>query len=419
MTCKFCGAELPENAVFCPVCARSLIEKTEIPVPKPRRKKLLTVCALAVLLIAAAAGILMRGERPAVKMVVDDRQKLKEGFGMVTLDDADGHYEVALCSDGSGLPNKSFEIMLFDSRGTAEVACQLMVTKDGEPANEAFLKKLDSISMEIIDAAGAPMTVTEPAASDDHPNAAMVSVVAADLASESAVLQCRGTLKNGIKFTIRQKLSVNVVPVLRYFAEDYPMGTDEELDILLTEIKETTPDNAMILLFLPAVTYEKSHTFADRSYQVLGNIEGDEVTTFLAPVIFSTEKNAQTDIQNAVLLGNGSGAAVTTNNATTLYFCTVTGWETGVETTGSGSINLQDCVFADNQTAVRWNSERLYNYYEVNPRNTFNDNGTVLELQQVPAALDMKFSDCIFSGNKLEVDNHTGIEVDLTGSAMS
>lgn len=37
--CKFCGAELPEGAAFCPYCARSQLEKQPLSPPAPKRRR--------------------------------------------------------------------------------------------------------------------------------------------------------------------------------------------------------------------------------------------------------------------------------------------------------------------------------------------------------------------------------------------
>ena len=37
--CKFCGAELPEGAAFCPYCARSQLEKQPLCPPAPKRRR--------------------------------------------------------------------------------------------------------------------------------------------------------------------------------------------------------------------------------------------------------------------------------------------------------------------------------------------------------------------------------------------
>lgn len=54
--CMYCGASLPEDASFCPRCAKSLIEKTEIKFPRPWRRKLLRAlaCTLALAVLAGA-----------------------------------------------------------------------------------------------------------------------------------------------------------------------------------------------------------------------------------------------------------------------------------------------------------------------------------------------------------------------------
>ena len=51
--CKNCGAELPEDASFCPRCAQSQIEKAEVNPPRLWRKKAL-IAASCVILLALA-----------------------------------------------------------------------------------------------------------------------------------------------------------------------------------------------------------------------------------------------------------------------------------------------------------------------------------------------------------------------------
>ena len=56
--CKFCGAELPEDARFCPVCEKELIEKT--PLKAPRLKHRRAVLALLALALLLAGGFWLR-----------------------------------------------------------------------------------------------------------------------------------------------------------------------------------------------------------------------------------------------------------------------------------------------------------------------------------------------------------------------
>lgn len=420
MTCRFCGAQLPEGATFCPACNQNLIEKTELRTPKPRKKKILALCLAVVLVLAAAVAVIGLTREPETSYGMNkvELHSNKEGVGKVTLDDGGFHYEAALCSDGSGLPNKHVTVKTYSGKAAVQQPCQLIVTQDGELMGPAFLEELESLTVEVVDVVGEPMTVTEPVPMPEYPNAAAVSIVTVSEACESAVLLWSGRMKSGVTFSVRQNITADVSQVIRYFADEYPMETDEELDALLAEILETTPENALIQLFLPAVTYEKPHTFADRSYQVLGNIDGDEMTTFLAPVTFHAENKTHTDLQNAVLRGGGSGTAVSTNTSTALLFCTVENWQTGAETSGSGSIGLEDCVFSGNRTAVRWNSESLYTFSGDVLRTEFRDNGVAYQIENLPGKLGLTFPNCVFSGNGTDIENRTDIPVDLSDAAF-
>ena len=118
MKCKFCGAELPENAGFCPVCNRGLIEKKEVKVPAPRKKKLLALCALALVVAVAACAVFLRPEAkeetPADSwtegLLSSSFIKNKEGIGDTTYDVGYDHYIAALTCDGTGLANKKVNV---------------------------------------------------------------------------------------------------------------------------------------------------------------------------------------------------------------------------------------------------------------------------------------------------------------------
>ena len=419
MTCKFCGAQLPDGATFCPSCNQNLIEKTAVHAPKPRKKKILALCLALALILAVSVGAYWMSREPETSygMHKSEIHRNREGVGMVTLDDGGHHYELVLCGDGSGLSNKNVTVKVYEGKPAITQPCQLIVTRDGERMGAEFLEELDSLTVEVVDSVGEPMTVTEPVPMAEYPDAAAVTTVTLSDACESTTLLWSGKMKSGITFSIRQTMTTDVGVAIRYFADEYPMATDEELDALLAEILETTPEKALIQLFLPAVTYEQPHTFADRSYQVLGNIDSDEVTTFLAPVTFRSEKKEHTDIQNAVLQGDGSGTAVTTNVSTSLLFCQLRNWDIGIEATGSGSIHLEDCVISDNRTGVLWNSEALYDFEGAALRTEFRDNGVAYQIEQLPAKLGLSFPNCTFSGNGTDIENKADIPVDLTGAS--
>ena len=80
--CIHCGAELPEEAAFCPHCAQSPIEKVEIKPPRRWRKKAMiaSVCTLLGTFVLLAVFLY---HRPVTL----------EGGARVVYTDKDGEYD--------------------------------------------------------------------------------------------------------------------------------------------------------------------------------------------------------------------------------------------------------------------------------------------------------------------------------------
>ena len=81
--CPFCGAPLPEEAAFCPRCAKSINRRSKNKPPRPFPAKLLQRFLLCCLAAALALGIWFRIS-----------PKTYDGLGEITYTDSDGTYQL-------------------------------------------------------------------------------------------------------------------------------------------------------------------------------------------------------------------------------------------------------------------------------------------------------------------------------------
>ena len=131
--CPHCGAPLPEEASFCPHCARSLNRRVNIRRPFSLSSKVLRLAALLILIAAVcAAGYFLT------------RPKTYDAMGEFTYSDSDGSYQLLLSYDST---DRYTPISIFEASASAEESyrfpCWLYVNSwnTGEDAGEMFRKK--------------------------------------------------------------------------------------------------------------------------------------------------------------------------------------------------------------------------------------------------------------------------------------
>ena len=94
-TCPHCGAVLPAEASFCPVCSRGLTQRQTFTPPRYRSHQQRQRVRLAVLLpLAAVAAALLIGL--GLYLYRASLPKTVEGVGTLTYTDQDGTYELML-----------------------------------------------------------------------------------------------------------------------------------------------------------------------------------------------------------------------------------------------------------------------------------------------------------------------------------
>ena len=153
--CKNCGAELPEDASFCPHCAQSQIEKAEVKPPRPWRKKALIAASCAILLVLVVLAC-----------ALSHRPKTYEGGASVTYADKDGAYELLASFVSSDLANHVPEEKRTISLSADESSCLpalLGVFQDGELADpESFFAKVESCTLEAFPNENGALEISEP-----------------------------------------------------------------------------------------------------------------------------------------------------------------------------------------------------------------------------------------------------------------
>lgn len=194
--CRNCGADLPEDASFCPHCAQSQIERRNVKPPRLWRKKALIAAACALVLGIAALAVFL-----------PHRPKTYEGGASVTYTDKDGTYELLVSTSSNGLEHKQPEEKRTLSLSVDETSCLptlLGVYHDGTLADpEAFLSKVERCTLEAFPNENGALNIVEPRYDEMFIAAVLGADVFYNGASGTNELVWTLTMKNGD--TIRLK----------------------------------------------------------------------------------------------------------------------------------------------------------------------------------------------------------------------
>lgn len=272
-TCRNCGAELPEGASFCPHCAQSQIEKAKAAPPRLWRKKAL-IAAAGVLLLALALLVCFCSTRP----------KTYEGGATVVYTDQDGSYELLVTFHPDDIVNNRPVGEKSVSQSTDEVSnmtVMLGVYQDGEIADtEAFFEKVERCTLEASPNEDGALVLTEPSYNTNFLPAARESDITYSGASGTNDLHWTLQMKNGD--AIRLKQTFEVIPLIHqvYTPEDTPLDTMEDLTALLARINEEVPEETIVDVYLPPVTYRGKLTMVSRAVNLYGCTDGSGRTVF-------------------------------------------------------------------------------------------------------------------------------------------
>ena len=408
-TCPCCGTPLHEQASFCPRCATTINERIELVPPKPRPMKALRGC-IALLMIAALALGLWLYVRPRTY----DAEETAE----LLYTDSDGTYQVLL-GPGSDRFQPIYwmdEPVQRDYDYRIPVRLYVNHTESGVNAKEVFRNKIESAAVEIIqpDDSPHPMICSQPAPHDALPEATMISLL--DFWAETGPVDVVWTLhmKNGDTLVLRQHINIYPIETYNYYADETPMDTIEELQALITEIEQTVDQEAIVNIYLPAVTYDGGLVMKNRSVNLYGSIGENGRTTFTGTVQVTSSNSSIYEFYDIDFVGERDSIGISSSSRLHLTGCTVTGWRTGLLGYGTAWINTQETTFVDNEVGLHFNSANRTpsTYHYTGTR--FINNGTGVLLESVPSDQALLFDDCLFSKNGTDIDNRCNQPVDIS-----
>ncbi len=413
--CPHCGAQLPNEATFCPYCARNVNSRKEIHPPRRLSKRAVRI-SLAVL---AALSLILAAWLYTRPRTYDDG-----GTATVLYTDQDGSYQLLLGwgNDPYTPAPKVYQEAELD--GEYRFPMCLFVHHKGSDANaaNAFMNKVESITAQFgpADAPEGYITYTDPAPHGHCPEAMAVSFVDFLGRDNSAVGTWTITMNNGDVIRLHQTLEIRVIQTVDYYPEDTAMGTRSELQALIDEIGETVDPDAVVNLHLPAVTYAGELTIGKRPVNLLGSTEGEGRTVFTGALRVTTGVNGWIcEIDDIDFVGSGrENVAVTAAARVHLTGCTFTGWKTAVLAHGNSWLNFRYCEFQDNTVGFHFNASQSTVSHSQFTGNHFTENDTAILWEGTPVDVAISFHESVFSHNGTDIDNRNGQSIDISQAAF-
>lgn len=458
--CMNCGAELPEEASFCPYCTATQNEKHQVVPRWPRRKWLwMAGCAavvVGILLLAvwrwnvrtageemapapsqtvsakptaapspAASPQVSEMAAQAAPVSAEEPQTASEAPDTseeMVYTDEDGDYEIFLCFDNNGLspPQGSREITMPEG-AVGNIPSILVVNKDGTRAREEFLEKVEAYYVEAVPKAGfTAMELSEPRIEYEMPPATLMCDVG--IGTECGTNDIFWTLemKNGEVLTLKQTVTVLAPKTMDIYPEDEPMDTVEELQALLDRLDQLAGADTIVNIYLPPVTYQGDLQISRHSASLLGatDNDGNAATVFEGSIRISTEQPDLVCLMNLRLIGPGSGTGLNVSAGIQLERCYLTGWDVAAVSNHGGWIGAHYSTFEGNgvglkfKTSQHGHTDRGYIY------NVFTNNDIAVQIEETACDKELLFDQSQFSGNGIDIDNQIDQLLDLSGAIM-
>ena len=414
-TCPHCGAELHERSSFCPYCAKTVNPRAKAIQPwYIPRLTLYSVSLFLFLVVLAGALVLWLGSRP--KTYESDTGEL-----LYTSHGESFRLCLSTTEPPEPIPENHFHSELnYAYRNPTPLYA--VSPEEGSLLADEFMANVASITAEAhCSDASLTITCTEPQPHDEFfPNAAAVTFVDFSLLAPGdfeAEVAYTITMKTGDVIRMTQRQRYTSISTYTYTAEDVPMDTIEDLQALVDSLTERIDEYDRAVLYLPAMVYEGGLTVNERAVSLYGSVGSDgQRTTFTGPVVSSFRRGIR-EFHDISFRGNGAGAGVTAAGASRVHLidCRVSGWETGFLAVDNAWINAVGTTFTDNAVGLRFDAAdtpMVSDNFFVG--DSFQNNGTAVLLERVPADVPLEFPETRFTGNGTDIDNRCNQSLDIS-----
>ncbi len=408
--CKNCNAELPEDASFCPHCAKSQIERTEVRGPRLWRKKTWYVLLCVVVLAGAVLAVSLY-----------HRPKVFEGGVSVTYTDKEGTYELFLAFSPGDIvhhqPVGSKTVKLSVNEGSGDTPV-LGIYQNGEIADtEQFFEKVESCTMEAFPNENSALGYAEPMYSTDFQPAARVCTIQYTGASGKNELVWTLHMKNGDTICLKQTFEVIPLVHQSFTAEEAPLDTTEDLEALLERIDAEVPADTIVDIYLPPVTYTGNLSIHSRAVNLYGCTDGSGRTTFNGTISVYSHNPSNVMLFDLDFVGNG-GTGLLAEASVYMGGCSFTGWDVGAMTHDDGMISVENCEFRNNGIGFKYDSANFSSFKETFPGCTIADNDIGIQFERLDGTSSIDFAGSVFSGNETDIDNPVNYPIHIENAVF-
>lgn len=405
--CRNCGAQLPEEASFCPHCAQSQTEKEEVTPPRLWRKK--TIIAVFCVLVLAFA---------AFSCVFANRPKTYEGGANVVYTDKDGAYEIIAAFHPDDIQYNrpvGTKTVSLSTDELSNMTVMIGVYHNGEIADtEEFFTKVESCTLEASPNENGALALSEPTYNTNFLPAARESDITYSGLSGINDLFWTLVMKNGD--TIRLKQTFEVIPLVHqvYTPEDTPLDTMEDINALLARINDEVPEDTIVDIYLPPVTYTGTLTMVSRAVNLYGSTSGGR-TVFTDTLSVNTDSPSNVMLFELDFVGDG-GTGLSATASVYMGGCSFTGWDVGAVALDGGMIGVDCCTFINNGIGFKYNTVAYHSFNSVFPGCTIQDNDIGVQFARLQGTITIDFVDSVFSGNRIDIDNPAQYPIDTTNA---